>query len=253
VSTGSSANPTLQVAIRSEGVTPAERYLQRLCDRSFLSLWSYPGVFRDQKADGNKGDGKELCDLLVVCGDDILIFSDKSCKFPDSGDVQLDWCRWFKKAVMESARQVWGAERWLREFPDRVFLDRACKQPFPLELPCSDRMRIHHIVVAHNVSERCAAHYPGSSGTLVFNSAIQGEAHFADRDQARPFEVGWVDPDRQFVHVLDDESLGVLLTHRNTISDFLHYLRWKEALLATAKERRIRVMYCGEEDLLRIT
>jgi hypothetical protein len=121
VSTGSSANPPLQVAIRAEGVTPAERYLQRLCDRSFLSLWSYPGVFRDQKADGKKGDGKELCDLLVVCGDDILIFSDKSCKFPDSGDIQLDWCRWFKKAVMESAKQVWGAERWLREFPDGSF------------------------------------------------------------------------------------------------------------------------------------
>lgn len=33
---------------RVEGVTPAERYLSYLCDRSFLSLWSYAGVYRDQ-------------------------------------------------------------------------------------------------------------------------------------------------------------------------------------------------------------
>ena len=68
---------------RNEGITPEEQYLQRLCDRSFLSLWSFASPSRDQKADA-KGDGKELCDLLVVCGDDILVFSDKGCKFPNT-------------------------------------------------------------------------------------------------------------------------------------------------------------------------
>jgi hypothetical protein len=32
---------------RSEGVTDAERYLKKLCDRSFLSLWSYTRIFND--------------------------------------------------------------------------------------------------------------------------------------------------------------------------------------------------------------
>jgi hypothetical protein len=54
---------------KGEGVTAAERYLKRLCERSFLSLWSYPGLFRDQKGPG--GQGKELCDLLVVFEDDV--------------------------------------------------------------------------------------------------------------------------------------------------------------------------------------
>ena len=138
---------------------PGERYLQRLCDRSFLSLWSYPSTFRDQKASG-KGDGKELCDLLVVFGDDVLIFSDKSCSFPETGDTHLDWSRWFRRAVMKSAEQVWGAERWLRDDPNRTFLDRACTQPFPLEIPPAHRTRVHRIVVAHNVADRCAAFFP---------------------------------------------------------------------------------------------
>jgi hypothetical protein len=33
---------------------------------------SYPNLFYDKKQ-GGVGDGKELCDLLVVCGDDIII------------------------------------------------------------------------------------------------------------------------------------------------------------------------------------
>jgi hypothetical protein len=47
-----------QTVTRSDGVTPSERYLKRLCDRSFLSLWSYPGIFRDQGRPGGEGDGK---------------------------------------------------------------------------------------------------------------------------------------------------------------------------------------------------
>ena len=57
-----------ETVTRNEGVTPEEQYLQRLCDSSFLSLWSYAGPSRDQRSNG-KSDGKELCDLLVVSGD----------------------------------------------------------------------------------------------------------------------------------------------------------------------------------------
>ena len=58
--------------VRSEGVTASERYLEKLCRRSFLSLWSYPGVLRDQGRSNGKGDGKEVSDLLVVFEKHIL-------------------------------------------------------------------------------------------------------------------------------------------------------------------------------------
>jgi hypothetical protein len=57
-----------ETVTRNEGVTPEEQYLQRLCDSSFLSLWSYAGPSRDSKADG-KGDGKELCEVPVPSDD----------------------------------------------------------------------------------------------------------------------------------------------------------------------------------------
>ena len=57
--------------IRGAGTTPSERYLAKLADKTFLNLSSYPDLFIDKK-DGGNSNGKELCDLLVVCGDDII-------------------------------------------------------------------------------------------------------------------------------------------------------------------------------------
>src|SRR5689334_2207219 len=108
---------------KQDGVTVAERYLSQLCTKSFLSLWSYPGIYRDQGVAGS-GDGKEVCDFLCVFGNDIIIFSDKDCQFPSSGRLDVDWARWFRRAVQKSAEQVWGAERWIKSYPDRVFIDR---------------------------------------------------------------------------------------------------------------------------------
>ena len=85
---------------RREGETASERYLAHLCDRTFLSLWSYPGLFRDH-GNSKGGDGKEVCDLIVFFGDHLILFSDKSCTFPDSGNLQTSWRRWFKKAVLK--------------------------------------------------------------------------------------------------------------------------------------------------------
>ena len=90
---------------KSQGTTPSERYLAKLCEQTFLSLWSYPNVFRDQGRVRN-GGGKEVCDLLVVCGRDVVIFSDKSCDFPATGNLKTDWSRWYKRAIKNSTKQL---------------------------------------------------------------------------------------------------------------------------------------------------
>src|SRR3954468_23767803 len=95
--------------VRASGGTPSERYLQALCERSFLRFWSHPRVFQDDGLN-RCGQGKELCDLLVVFGDDILIFSDKHCQFPKHDDLHVAWTRWFKRAVLAGANQIYGAE-----------------------------------------------------------------------------------------------------------------------------------------------
>ena len=221
------------------GVTKAERYLNKLCKRTFLSLWSYPGIYR------NQGQGKEICDLIVVFDEHILIFSDKDCEFPSTGNLELDWRRWYRRAVEKSAKQIWGAERWIKSHPDRIFLDRSCTQKFPLALPNPKIAKYHRIVVAHGASDRCKKEL-GGSGSLMFVSNIIGEDHYMKFEGGGyPFSVGSVDPAKGHVHVLDDTTLDILLNTLDTITDFVQYLTKKEQFI---QNNNLHV--AGEEDLL---
>ncbi len=230
------------VIVPAEGITTAERYLAKLCKRSFLSMWSYPGVFRDQGRHAHKGDGKEVCDLLVVFENHVLIFSDKDCELFGGEHIQQNWARWFRKAVQNSAKQVWGAERWIKTFPNRLFLDRQCKIPFPLNLPEPSNATFHRIVVAHGASRACREHLGGSGSFMLYNRLI-GDAHLNES-----FTIGQLDPDKGYVHVFDDTTLTILLETLDTITDFTAYLTKEERFLTG---RRV-VFAAGEEELLAV-
>ena len=229
---------------RADGITESERYLKVLCDRTFLSLWSYSGVYRDQIS-GEITEGKEVCDLLVVFENHIIIFSDKDCQFPNTDRLALDWNRWFKRAIQKSADQVWGAEGWIKKTQNRLFLDRSCTIPFPIDIPDLSTAKFHLIVVAHDNSMRCQQEL-GGSGSLMINTSIKGDAHYVNENDDVPFFIGDIDPNRTFVHVLGDTSLDIVLGTLDTISDFVSYLTKKEKLLRSDAT----IIAAGEEDLL---
>ncbi len=229
---------------RVDGVTESERYLKVLCDRTFLSLWSYSGVYRDQIS-GGRTEGKEVCDLLVVFENHVIIFSDKDCQFPNTAQLDLDWNRWFRRAIQKSADQVWGAERWIKQSQTRLFLDRACTMPFPIDIPDLSTAKFHLIVVAHDNSRRCQQEL-GGSGSLMINTSIKGDAHYVNKNGSVPFFIADLDPNRTFVHILDDASLDIVLGTLDTISDFVSYLVKKEKFLRSDT----LVFAAGEEELL---
>lgn len=197
---------------KGRGLTPSEQILADLCERSFLSLWSYPNLFRKP--------GKELTDLLVVFGDDVILFSDKSCAFPKKGDELLDWKRWFRRSIFESAEQITKAETCILRTPKEAYLDARATQRIPLELPPADRIRFYRVLVALNAGDRCQA----ATGfrTLKVSPSIH--------DDERPFTVGCLSNTNGWIHVFDDVTLPVVLSELSTVADFLEYLRKKEDL-----------------------
>jgi hypothetical protein len=219
---------------KSGGLTASERLLAELCERSFLSLWSYPNLYREP--------GKELCDNLVVFREHIIIFSDKSCQFPDTGSVTRDWSRWFKRAVQKSAEQVYGAERRLRDQSRQLFLDAKCTRPFPLLLPRPEDARFHRIVVALNAAPRCRKFF-GNSGT---GSLMLRPNCIADAHHSNPFVIGQIDTGRGYVHVFDDVTFNIVLCELDTVTDFTDYLTCKEALVRSGR----LICATGEEELL---
>jgi len=204
-------------------------------------MWSYPAVYRDQGRKNGKGDGKELCDLLVVFDNHVIIFSDKDCCFK-SGDLDIAWPRWFRKAVMKSAGQ-WGAQRWIRDYPNLIFLDRGCSQPFPVSFPDPDKAIFHRIVVAHDAARACEQ-VLGGSGSLMLDNSIVGDMHFS----FFPFTIGRLDETKGYVHVFDDTTLDIVMSTLDTITDFTEYLTKKEKLLDG--DRMVRA--AGEEEILAV-
>jgi len=122
------------VLVTNSGVTASERYVARLCTRSFLRLWTHPNP------KGKKG--KELCDCLVVCGPHVVIVSVKDNEYRETGD-STGWERWIRVAIDASFAQISGAERWL-ETVDEV--ERADGRV--VTLPERGKRQYHRVAVA---------------------------------------------------------------------------------------------------------
>lgn len=118
----------------AQGLTPSERFVTSLCERSFLRLWTHPNP------KGKKG--KELCDCLIVCGRHIIIISVKECDYRDTGD-KTGWERWEKAAIEKSASQIWGAERWLQTVSQVMRSDGRT-----ISLPVQEKRKYHRISVS---------------------------------------------------------------------------------------------------------
>ena len=229
----------MAVIKRGIGFTSTERNLAALADKIFLNLWTYPNLF--------KSDGKELCDLLVVCGDDVLIFSDKNIAWPKGNDFDFSWSRWYRRAIEELAAQINGAARYLREHPDELFLDAACKEKFPLALPPLERWRVHHIAIALGASAACADHYKEAPGYFPIDPDWKGKSHSdTTADGFMPFAIGDVQPKGAFIHVFNEPALELLARELDTVTDFTRYLTRRERIMRSGHLQPLG----GEHELL---
>ncbi|MBV7502722.1 SEC-C metal-binding domain-containing protein [Achromobacter sp. ACM05] len=232
---------------KTEGTTPGERELTRLANLSFFGLWSYASVHRLK---GNGSIKHEVADLLVVFGNDVIIFSEKDITFPDSNNIVEDWGRWFRKSISKSVSQLRGAEKYIKSKDNALFLDEKCTKPFPFQLNASE-LRVHLIAFCRNSCERAKGYFAQnqeegastSTGTLVFLSPLREQEMLLN-----PFHIGDFDPKKPFIHVFDEDSLSLLLTELDTGPDFIDYL--------CAREQSIRgktvSFFYGEEDFLAV-
>jgi hypothetical protein len=187
-----------------------------------------------------------LCDLLVVCDPHIIIFSEKTINW-NKADVKIAWPRWTKRAIFAAATQLKGAERWISEFPDRIFLDKDCKERFPLGFPSPDRRRLHRVVVARGAAAACRSYHKGGSGTFMIAPHLMGKEHLNSSSAGFiPFAVGDIDPEGDFVRVFDEVALDVVMRELNTVTDFTEYLDKRAEFIRSG---RLGIA-SGEEDLL---
>jgi hypothetical protein len=182
-----------------------------------------------------------------VCGDHVVIFSDKTIAYPNDADADVCWARWYRRAIEQSVKQIRGAERWINKFPDRIYLDPECRIPFPIQLPPKERRKIHGVAVALGAGDASRKSFGGGTGSLGVKPLLKGRDHTDVKAASyERLSVGDVDPNGPFVHVFDDVSLDIVLREMDTISDFSAYLTRKEGFIRS----RHLLWADGEEDLL---
>ena len=152
------------------GVNLSEKYLSYLCGQTFLSLWCFPNVYTDEGVKTGR-EGKELCDLVIVFDNNVIIFSIKHCKFKDDEELEENWKRWYKRAILKSVKQIYGAQRWIMWNPSRIFLDKKGKSPLPIALPPKSQMKVYRVAVALGARTSCQK-YCGGSGSLRLNTEL---------------------------------------------------------------------------------
>lgn len=170
-------------------INKSEEFAYRVCRGTFLSLWSY------LNPKGKKG--KELCDILVVCDPDIVIFSVKEIELKSKKPSLAELKRWRNKAIDSSVKQLYGAERYLETINQIIRKDGT---PGLLLPEIADR-KIHRIAIAFGGKEKVNIH--------------SGE-----------FGHG-------YIHVFDEISFEIILNELDTITDFVEYLVTKESLKST--------------------
>jgi len=217
--------------IKSEGVTPTEKILADLCDRSFLKLWSYPNPIKEDK--------DEFFDLLAVFENHVFIFFDRENQAfsKDSTDPLINWKRWKKKVIDAQIRTAHGAERYIKSGRG-IFLDKDLAIPFPIDID-HQNMVIHKIIIAHGAKEACEN---------FSNDNIYGSLGmiYGTRPPELPFPfVIHMDKENP-VHVFDSHNLPIIFNELDTFYDFSSYLNAK----VDAIKSYDTLIYCGEEDLL---
>lgn len=217
-----------------KGYNDSEKYLAAICERTFLSLYSYPNVF------GKREPAMELCDLLVVVGDDIIIFSDKSCAYGKHPNPETNWSHWVRNAIFNSKKQLVGAEKTIRNFPNEIYLDAKKAEKFPIPISITNATRFHLILTAHGTREACQNAF-GGRGSLMLDTTIKSQS-----DHKECFRIGDISEGKTFIHIFDDATFEVLLTTLDTVTDFVDYLTKRRKFLTSG----FTAFATGEEQLL---
>ncbi len=162
-----------------------EDFVNRIAFDSFIEHWCYPSP-KDEK-----GDKKEICDLLILFGDKLVIVSVKNYEFKDF------YSRYFRRTIEKAIKQIYGAERKLLSSEKDIFIKHPKRdvERFPKE----KIKEIHRVII--NLGEG-VRFYP-------FNKETK---------------------DEKFITLLDKDAFQTIVRELDTIPDFLEYLRKREEL-----------------------
>lgn len=171
--------------------TEGEEYVNELAFNSYLDYWCYPNP-KDEL-----GDKKEICDLLIIFKETLIIISVKN--YENKGNYE----RYKKRVIEKSTSQLYGAERKLFN---------------------SDRdIKIKHHNRGFEIFDKKAI-------KKVFRITVNvGE-------QFEFYELGDVRENKGFINIFNKDTFEKIIQELDTIPDLVNYLLERENFLNHYKE-----------------
>ena len=167
-------------------MTKSEEWAYNLCRDSFFLLFSFVNPI------GKKG--KELCDVIIICGKDIVLISVKEININLTDNYCVDYNRWNTRAIEDTVKQLNGAERFLKAVSSFKLKGSAEE----IELPTEKNFYKIALVI-------------GGKGKFPIPESIQNNG---------------------YVNIMDEVSFHSIILELDTITDFISYLREKQIKLS---------------------
>lgn len=193
----------------------SEAFLRTLADQTLLKLWAIPNTFYEP--------GKEMTDLVIPFGDDIVIISDKASHFDLEIPIELAWQRWWRGAIDKSLKQLEGAMRTVSQRPSSVFMDAQASVPATVSLGPSGTKRLHLVGIAR------PEHDP-----MIVPARWRDLTYVDGSTTSKPFEIGKIEIKDAIVHLFDGPTINLLLETLDTAPDFIAYIKGREVALRGA-------------------
>jgi hypothetical protein len=166
--------------------TYGEEAVNTLAYDTYLKYWCYPGPKDEQ------GSKKEICDLLILFKETMIILSVKNYEF--KGNYE----RYFRSTLDKAVSQVAGAERRLLDTSRKLFFRHA--DLGEIEFDPAQYKQIFRIIVNHSAAP---LFYPGGRLTVT----------------------------NQYVHIFNWDAFLGIVRELDTIPDFIQYLSERQIIL----------------------
>jgi hypothetical protein len=162
-----------------------EEAVNTLAFDTYLKYWCYPGPKDEQ------GSRKEICDLLILFRDTMIILSVKNYEF--KGNYE----RYFRSTLDKAVSQVAGAERRLFDTGRKLLIHHS--DLGEIELDPSKYKKVYRVIVNHSIAP---LFYPG--GRLTSTG--------------------------KYVHIFNWNAFLGVVRELDTIPDFIQYLSERELI-----------------------
>lgn len=216
----------------------SERNITDIFSNSLLNYWVIPNPY--------KRDKNELCDILIVFNNYIIIISDKSCNISkkENTNIYKKWVN-FCDGLSKSKRQLKLAMEYIKSNPKEIYVDKNSKEKIHRDININENTKFLLLTTVSNWSFLLKEELK-NDGSLIFNNSDEFLKNGALRKKNKyAFNLQNYQIENDFYHMVDDLNLLRMLKSLNTLPDFISYLLHRENIF-----KSISLIGKSEKDIL---